>query len=127
MDVDTRFNNGLLLNPNNGSNRFELEQLASADYYYIKKMKTGDISEPYESRDSKGRILYKIITVKNQIPAHRANIELDYNALEQMALNKKRLAVLEEWFANKKKATFIQISDKYKTCDFITNGWFKVK
>lgn len=125
MDVDTRFNDGLMLNPNNGSNRFELEQLASADYYYIKKMKTGDISEPYESRDSKGRILFKIITVKNQIPAHRANIELDYNILEQMALNKKRLAVLDEWFANKKKSTFIQISDKYKTCDFIINGWFK--
>lgn len=124
MDIDTRFNNGLMLNQN-GSNRFELEQLAPVDYYYVKKMKTGDISEPYESRDSKGRILYKIITIKNQIPAHRANMELDYNALEQMALNKKRVTVLEEWFTNKKKSTYIFINDKYKTCDFITNGWFK--
>jgi peptidyl-prolyl cis-trans isomerase SurA len=127
MDMDTRYNKGLMVNANTGNNKFELEQLAQADYYYVKKMKPGDISEPYESRDSKGKILYKIITIKNQIPAHRANLDEDYNLLEQMALNKKRMDVLEDWFINKKKNTFIHISDTYKTCDFIVNGWFKTK
>jgi peptidyl-prolyl cis-trans isomerase SurA len=127
MDEETRFNKGLMVNPNTGSTKFELDQLAPVDYYYVKRLKSGEVSEPYESRDSKGKIIYKFITIKSQIPAHKANLEQDYNLLEQMALNTKRMAVLNEWFFNKRQNTYIHIDNMYSTCNFTSSNWFKIK
>lgn len=127
MDEETRYNKGLMVNPNTGGNKFETDQLAPVDYYYVKRLKPGDVSEPYESRDSKGKIIYKFITIKTQIPAHRANLEQDYTMLEQMALNTKRMTVLTEWFSSKRQNTYIHIDDIYKTCGFTSNDWYKIK
>jgi peptidyl-prolyl cis-trans isomerase SurA len=126
MDEDTRFNDGVVVNPNTGSTKFELEQLTPADYYVIKKLKVGDISETYESRDTKGKIMYKFVMIKNKIPAHTANLEDDYTLLQNMASNFKKMSILNNWFIEKRKNIFIHIDDTYKNCPFTSEKWFKI-
>jgi peptidyl-prolyl cis-trans isomerase SurA len=127
MDEDTRFNEGIVVNPNTGNTKFELDQLNPSDYYVIKKLKLGDISEAYESRDSKGKIMYKFVTIKTQTPTHLANMEDDYNLLQNMAINHKKMSILEEWFTEKRKSIFIHIDDSYKNCSFTSEKWFKLE
>jgi peptidyl-prolyl cis-trans isomerase SurA len=127
MDNDTRFNGGIVVNPSNGGTQFELDQFTPADYYVIKKLKVGQISEAYESRDSKGKIIYKIVTVKSQTPAHIANLTEDYNLLQGMAINFKKKSVLDDWFIEKRKSIFIHIDKSYMNCPFTSEKWFKLE
>jgi peptidyl-prolyl cis-trans isomerase SurA len=125
MDENTRFNKGLLVNPQTGGTKFEPENLAKEDYKAIKNQKTGEISNAYESRDKNNKVFYKIITIKSQTPAHRANLNDDYYMLQEAAKNHKRMAVLDEWIAEKQKSTFINVFDSFKACSFKSNGWVK--
>ena len=50
-DENTSVNGGLIVNPQTMAATFELDQLPTKDYYMIRNMEVGDISEPYESTD----------------------------------------------------------------------------
>ena len=125
MDENTRFNKGLLVNQQTGGTKFEPENLAKEDFIAIKNMKVGEISNAYESRDSKNKVFYKIITIKSQTPAHRANLKDDYYLLQEAAKNKKKMSILDEWITEKQKSTFISIYTSLNSCDFRKSGWVK--
>jgi len=125
MDVDTRLNRGLLVNPRTGDTRFEKDQLPGADLYAIKKLKLGEISDPFESHDQKGKTFYKIVSIRAQHEAHIANLKDDNNMLQEMAKNAKRQSILDEWFTEKIKTTFIHIDDAFKGCEFRSKDWLK--
>ena len=126
MDPDTRFNYGLVLNANTGSAKFEVEQIAPADYNAIRHLKVGEISRPFESRDKNGRIIYKIMTVTSKTEPHIANLKLDFNLIADMAKANKQTKILENWMENKRKSTFIHIDASFKSCHFKSDQWLKV-
>ncbi len=125
MDADTRLNRGLQINPRTGDTRFEMDQLNGVDLYTIKKLKLGEISAPFESRDKKGKVFYKIISVRTIHKAHKVNLNDDNNMLQEMAKNAKRQSILDEWFTEKIKTTFIHIDESFKGCAFRSKDWLK--
>ncbi|MDP4210682.1 MAG: peptidylprolyl isomerase [Bacteroidota bacterium] len=125
MDVDTRFNNGVVVNQATGSTRFDIEQLAPADYYNIKKLKVGEISDPFESRDKNGKIIFKIIMLKSKTEPHTANLKDDYDLIQNIAKNHKRMSVLQDWITEKQRSTYIHVDDSFKNCNFKSKGWVK--
>ena len=130
QDEDTRFNGGLMINRNQrsplfGSTLFEMDEMQKADFEMIKKMKIGEISEPYESRDDKGRIVYKIIKLKNLSDPHYANLKTDYNFLSEMALNEKMMNVIKEWVDEKIESSYIYIDESFKRCGLSNSNWLK--
>lgn len=125
MDENTRYNKGLLVNPQTSGTKFEPENLAKEDFVATKSMKVGEISNAYESHDTKNKLFYKIITIKNQIPAHRANLKDDYYMLQEAARNKKKMSILNEWIRDNQKATFIALYNSFEHCDFKSKGWIK--
>ncbi len=118
-DEKTRANGGLLVNPSNQAATFQLDQLETKDYYIIREMKVGDISSPYESTDSKGMLCSKMVKLIDRTEPHRANLNQDYLLLQNMALSEKQNEVMSEWYAEKKKKTFINIDNSFKACDKI--------
>jgi peptidyl-prolyl cis-trans isomerase SurA len=124
-DEQSRLNEGLMVNPMNASTRFALDELPSNEYSVIKDLKIGEISQPFESRDENGKIAYKIVKIKKQIEAHRANLKDDYELIEQMALMEKQMEVVDKWIEEKKKKTYIHIDDSALKCEFLKNGWIK--
>ena len=124
-DESTRFNNGYLVNPQSSGTKFEPENLSKEDFLATKNLKIGQISNAYESHDSKNKVFYKIITIKSQTPAHRANLNDDYYMLQEAAKNNKRLSILNEWVSEKQKSTFISVYNSFQSCDFKSNGWLK--
>ena len=131
-DENTRFNGGLMINRNErsplfGSTLFETDELEKADYetVMVKKMKIGEISDPYESRDEKGRVVYKIARLKNLSDAHRANLKLDYSFLSDLALQEKTFKVIREWVNEKIETSYIYIEESFKRCGLSNNNWLK--
>ena len=56
------------------------------DYNAIRRLKEGEISDPFRSSDMMGNELVKVVKLVKVIPAHNASLDEDYLRLEQMAL-----------------------------------------
>jgi len=115
-DEKYKMNGGLLVNPRNASNQFELEELPNEDYQAIKDLKTGQISDPYEAQDEKGRTIFKIVRLKSRIDRHRANLKRDYNLIKEAALQNKRQKKIKQWLENKQEETYISIDETFGHC-----------
>ncbi|NJK96472.1 MAG: peptidylprolyl isomerase [Bacteroidales bacterium] len=124
-DKSTRFNSGLVMNPQTGEPRFEMDQLNPVDYRVIKDLKVGEISKPYESIDDKGKKIYKVAMIKSRSNPHKANLKEDFDLLKNMALNYKRTTIINDWMADKLKSTYVHIDDAYKDCKFSRKEWIK--
>lgn len=115
-DNYTSVNGGLLVNPQTLAATFELDQLPTRDYYVIRNMEVGDISEPYESTDHNNKACYKLLYLKSRTEPHRANLRQDYLLLQEMALGYKNQEVMNAWYDEKKESTYIRVDPSFKNC-----------
>jgi peptidyl-prolyl cis-trans isomerase SurA len=109
-------NGGLLVNPQNASNEFELDQLPQADYNAVKDLNVGEISNPYQTTDEMGKMIFKITKLNERTKKHKANLKHDFSELQQMALQKKKQEEIQKWISEKKKNTYIHIDDSFDNC-----------
>jgi peptidyl-prolyl cis-trans isomerase SurA len=116
-DGNTSVNGGLIVNPRTQAATFELDQLDTKDYYHIRNMKVGDLSETFESTDHNQKVCYKILNLKSRTEPHRANLKQDYLLLQGMALQLKNNEVMDEWYEEKKGTTYIKVGESFKHCN----------
>jgi len=123
QNKDTRKNGGLVFDKATGNSRFTMEDLPSEDYYRIKDMEVGEISDPYKAQDKKGKPLYKIILLESRSAPHKANLNDDYDLITQMAKARKKQKLLDEWVRQQLNSIYVNISKGYQSCDFNYQGW----
>jgi peptidyl-prolyl cis-trans isomerase SurA len=124
-DEESRLNDGIMVNPMTASTRFMLEELPANEFNVIKSLKVGEISQPFESRDEEGKVVFKIVKINRKIDSHRADLKDDYEQIKQMALMELRQKAVEEWVIEKKKKIYIHIDDSFLKCEFLKDGWIK--
>lgn len=124
-DDQSKNNSGLMVNPGNSSVRFSLDELPAEEFNVIKDLKVGQISAPFESKDYKGKTVYKVVKISKMIDSHRANLESDYELLEQMALQEKQMDKVDKWISEKIRKTYIHIDPSFIKCEFLQKGWLK--
>jgi peptidyl-prolyl cis-trans isomerase SurA len=126
-DPKTRTNGGMMVDEYTGSSLLEKDRLNPADYAVIKDMKAGDVSEPFESLDTEGRgnTIYKIVRLDEELPAHTAAFETDYDALVSMANEKNARKAIEDFVTEKKKTTHIKIDPLFEGCKFVSENWIE--
>ena len=71
-----------------------------------------------------GEKMYKIILMKDKIPAHTADLVKDYEKIQSLALQKKRQETIDKWVRNNIVDTYIKVNNTYKKCNFEFN-WKK--
>ncbi|MDR2038751.1 MAG: peptidylprolyl isomerase [Bacteroidales bacterium] len=125
QDENTRFNGGVMINPNDFSTSFEMNHLEKSDYEVIKNLKIGEISAPFESKDEKQRPVYKILKVNSLTDPHRANLKEDYTYLQSITQQNKSMSVIEDWVNEKIESSYIYIDDSFKRCGLNNNNWLK--
>jgi len=127
-DKNTSVNGGLLVNPQTNSALFELDELDVKDYYIVRNMNIGDISEPYEATDpTTGKTCYKMILLRNRIEPHVADLKTDYLLLQNMALMKKQNDVIHEWYLKKLRTTYLKIDPAFRDCQNIQSELNAIK
>lgn len=115
---------GYLLNPQTGGVEFEGEQLSAPVSYVINKLKPGEISNPVPFKTDDQKDAYRILYLEKKIPAHRANLKLDYDKIEHWALMNKQQKAVNNWINDQAALTYIKIIPEYQTCHF-EHKWIK--
>jgi peptidyl-prolyl cis-trans isomerase SurA len=124
---DSRTNGGKLVSPN-PSDRvawFTLEELNKEMYVKLRELKVGEISEAFRTTDENNNIVFRIVRLNDEIPAHSANLKDDYQIISNATLMNARSKAYEKWIREKIGITYIKISPEYESCGFLKMGWLK--
>ncbi len=95
------------------------------DYTYMRGLKPGDMSAPFQSQDMRGNTLTKLIKLIEIIPAHTASLANDYLQIEQIALQDKQQREFEKWLNEKVEAMYVRIDPSMDTSEFENKKWIK--
>ena len=123
-EVETRFDGGLLINPETQDYNFELTKMDPELYAQIANLKEGEVSIVYQDEDRYNPVKFKILTVSNRYDEHIADFSKDYIKIQKLALQNKQLKEIEKWQNEKIFDTYINISNDFGSCDFFSN-WLK--
>ena len=127
-DKETRNNHGLMANPNSGTARFEMQDLAQVSQEMAKvvnELNVGEISEPFVMVNRKGKEVCAIVKLKTRIDGHKATIAEDYQRLKAVVMDKLSEEKLDKWIREKQKNTYVRINENWVKCDFKYPGWIK--
>lgn len=127
-DKDTRNNHGLMANPNSGTARFEMQELAQVSQEVAKVvdgLNVGEISEPFTMINNKGKEICAIVKLKARIDGHKATITEDYQRLKSIVQSKLGDEKLQKWIKDKQKSTYVRINEDWVKCDFKYPGWVR--
>ena len=130
-DKETSSNKGLMSNTQiqNGritsTSRFQMQDLPPEVAKVIDTMKVGQISNPFQMINQKGKTLCVIAKLKNRVEGHKANISADFQVLKDVVLNKRREERLHQWVVDKIKGVYTRLNDNYRDCNFEYEGWIK--
>ena len=126
QDNDTKNNKGIMMNPQTGSSRFEMQELPPEVARQIEKMQPGEVSDAFVMMDQKkNREVVAIVRLTNRIPAHKANLSDDFALLKSLYEEKAKEKILKDWVEKKIKHTYVHIEDGWDGCDFEYQGWIK--
>ena len=127
-DGISRKQGGIVSNPHSGNNRFTKEELAQLyPGIGISAMDEGEVSNATAITTDENKSAYCILRMVKKIPAHRANLEDDYDRIFAAALQTAKTAKIVEWCNRMVKTTYIHISDEYKDCSNFRVNWFAGK
>ena len=123
-DDPTRNNGGLIINPVTGTSKFEASQLDPKIFFVIDKLKVGDISASVLYKTDRGKEEYRLYYLKTRTVPHKANLQDDYAKIHEMALDEKKMGVMNEWIKQRIVKTYISIDPEYHKCPF-QREWIK--
>jgi len=125
---DTKYNGGMILNPENVQVRttfIPTNRLDPQIELVVDTMKVGEISQPQLFTDNTGKKSYKLFYLKSVSDAHKANLTQDFPKIKEAANEAKISRTVSEWFEKRRKETFIKIDPEYQTCPQLV-GWSTV-
>ncbi len=123
-EKETKFNGGVLINPQTGDTRFELTNLDPVLYSQIRNLKDGEISLPLIEEERSGLKKYKILKVSNRFDEHTADYSKDFLRIKSLALKEKQLKIIGEWMTDKIDNTYVSVNSDNRYCKF-ANNWLK--
>ncbi|MCF8276012.1 MAG: peptidylprolyl isomerase [Flavobacteriales bacterium] len=126
-DPESKSNGGMMFNPMTGAPAFDMDQLGSIDqrlFLTIENMQAGDISKAVKTQSPDGKEAYNLFYLKKKSEPHIANMQDDYQRIQQAALAEKKNRAVEKWINDKAVKTYIRIDDDFKDCPF-THHWTK--
>lgn len=101
-DIDTKGFGGALGNT-------PLESLPYQVSEAIKNLKDGEISEVLTFSTDLNNFSYQIIFKEKSIPKHKANLENDFNILQQQAIQNKKIQKYSEWIQKLRTTMYWEI------------------
>ncbi len=124
-DGDSKNLGGVVSNPNTHNNRFTRSEIK--EYFAgtnIIGLEEGEISNASTYKTDEGKDAYRIMKVTKRIPAHKANLNDDYDKIYNAALTQAKNDKVHEWAQRQIKNTYIRLDEDYCDCQFELN-WMK--
>ncbi len=122
-DKYSRYNAGIMSNPQTGDTKLEKFKLSTNEFYAIAGLKSGDYTDVFEDEFQTKKAV-RLIYLRELIPAHKLSLEQDYNRIKKYAKEEKKQSVLDEYVKSKIPDTNIVISKEYSDCTY-TYDWLQ--
>ena len=123
-DEDTRYNGGLLINPETGTAHLSPDKMDRLLFFQVDTMPLNTVSQPLLMTTTEGKTAYRLVIVKSKSQPHKANLKDDYQKIQEVALSEKQNKAMSDWIDKKSKSTYIQINDTMNGCSTLKH-WFK--
>ena len=117
-EIETRFDGGLLINPETQDYNFELTKMDPELYAQIANLKEGEVSIVYQDEDRYNPVKFKILTVSNRYDEHVADFSKDYVKIKELALTEKQLKTVKRWMEEKIGETYVNVNSDSSYCNF---------
>ncbi len=128
-DKDTRYSKGLMstnmMTTGHTSSKFRMQDLPPEVAKVVDTMQVGQISQPFQMINQRGKTVCVIAKLKNRIDGHKATVTEDFQTLKDVVLNKRREERIHQWVVDKIKTVYTRLNDEYKDCEFEYEGWNK--
>ena len=126
-DKDTRNNYGIMVKDksNDATSKFEMKDLPAEVARAVAGLQVGEISKPFIMIDSRGKEVVAMVKLKSRTNGHRATMADDYQAMQDVVVDKLSEEKIEDWIRSKQKTTYIHINDEWQNCEFKYPGWIK--
>lgn len=105
---------------NSGSTRIPVDQLDPTIYFTLDTMAIGSISHPSSYRMQDGKEAVRILFYKSKIPPHQANLDDDWQKIQDAALREKKSKAEAQWVKDSRGLVYIFIDDDFKHCNIAT-------
>ncbi len=128
-DKATRNSGGLMTTTSeDGSNtgRIAMDQLPPEVARQVTNMKVGEISKPFQMKDSRKNVeQVAIIKLKNRIEGHKATFTEDYQVIRDLYQQRQTEKILDDFIRQKQRETYVRIRPGWDKGDFKYPGWGK--
>mgnify|MGYP003575628756 CR=1 FL=1 len=110
---------GPFLTGRSGSTHVTIDELDKDVVAQLEKLKVGEISEPVEYTDERGKKAVRLLYLKSRTEPHRMNLEDDYNRIAEFALEEKKMQALDKWMRTRIPAYYIKVNTDVANCEQI--------
>lgn len=124
-DKNTKENEGMMINSETLSNKFQIQQLPGEVAKVVYSLSVGEISKPFTYTTQEGKEMVCIVKLKSKIKAHKANPEEDFSLLKDLVTSKSNKEAIDSWVKEKQNEMFIHVNPEFRNCDFQYPGWIK--
>lgn len=123
-DKETKNQEGRVINPATGGTKLDISSIPAETSLVLRSLNKGEYSEPVLVTDDGGAKAYVIFQMQERWPAHRANMEQDYEIFQVRAEAEMRKAEVDKWVGKTIGRTYVKLSDDYATCTYQFN-WIR--
>lgn len=102
-------NGGRVTDPETGTRDLVLDALNPSWQKTLQNLEEGEISKPTKVELLNGDEAYHIVRLDRRTPAHRVNLEMDYDRVRQLALREKRNRKIEEWTDRLREEVYVDV------------------
>lgn len=108
---------GMIINQQNSSTTFEIDQLDPSIYFAIDTLKSNQTSKPMEFVEQNGSKAYRILHVFNKTKPHQANLKDDYKKIQTIVEQTKQQEAILKWLNIHIPKTYIKLSSDFNNCE----------
>jgi len=125
-DEESKGMNGLMIDPNSNSSRWDMGALDQQTFFVLDKLKQGEVGEPQLVVMPDGTKADRLLQLILRTEPHRANLKDDYRMVQQAAEGKQRAAAVDEWVKERVLGTYVRLSTEHAGCTFM-HDWVKAE
>jgi len=119
-DDNTKGSRGILYNQNSGSAYWDMQEIDPQLFKGIDDLNEGNVSVPLYYETMNG-YAYRLVKLIKRTEPHKANLNEDYQLVQNYALSEKKAEATEKWINTKVNDVYIRIDEQYQNCKFTYN------
>jgi len=105
----TAQNGGRVTDPQSGTRDLVLDALNPSWRRTLRDLEEDDISQPTKVKLLNGEQGFHIVRLDRRTPAHRANLDQDYERIRQLALQAKKNRKMQEWVEGLRDEVYVNV------------------